>query len=65
MPLESISNLIPEPWQRISLLKTAGDQIGIGENYNLNAEFVNILIVICWTVIFIFLSYKIIKNRDL
>lgn len=64
MPLEAISNLIPEPWNRISLLKNAGDQMGLGE-YDLNIHYSNIIIVMCWTAIFIFSSYKILQKRDL
>ncbi len=65
MPLESISNLIPEPWNRISLLKKAGNQMGIGNDYIMDIQFFNIIIVLCWIVIFTFLSYNILKNRDL
>lgn len=64
MPLESISNLIPEPWNRISLLKSAGTQMGLGE-YDLNTHYSSMLIVLCWTIIFMYFSYKILRNRDL
>jgi ABC-type transport system involved in multi-copper enzyme maturation permease subunit len=64
-PLESISNLIVEPWTRLSLVKTMGTQIGIENNKDYGVHWFGILIVITWTIIFMFLSYKLLKKRDL
>lgn len=64
-PLESMSNLIVEPFTRLSIIKNI--QVTIGENgikdYSVHSS--ALLIVICWTAIFIFFSYLLIKKRDL
>jgi ABC-type transport system involved in multi-copper enzyme maturation permease subunit len=64
-PLESMSNLIVEPISRLSLVKTIGTQIGVENIKDYGVHFSTILIVICWTLIFIYLSYRLLKNRDL
>lgn len=64
-PLESMSNLIVEPFTRLSAIKNI--QVAVGENSvkDYTIHFSSIVIVLVWTAIFIFLSYKIIKKRDL
>jgi ABC-type transport system involved in multi-copper enzyme maturation permease subunit len=64
-PLESISNLIVEPWTRLSLVKTMSTQIGIENTKDYSVSWLGILIVITWTIIFLILSYKLLKKRDL
>ncbi len=64
-PLESMSNLIVEPISRLSLVKTIGTQIGVENIKDYSVHFTTILIVLSWTLIFIYLSYKLLKNRDL
>ena len=64
-PLESMSNLIIEPVSRLKAIRTIGNQIGVENTKDYAVHFSSILIVLAWTAIFIFLSYKIIKKRDL
>ena len=64
-PLESMSNLIVEPFSRLSVVKSIGTQIGIENNKDYGVPFLSILIVLAWTLIFNFLSYRLLKNRDL
>ncbi len=64
-PLESMSNLIIEPFSRLSVMKTIGNQIGIENSKDYSVHISCILIVLCWTAIFTFLSYRLLKNRDL
>lgn len=64
-PLEAMSNLITEPFSRLSLVKTIGSQIGVENTKDYGIAITSILIVLAWTVIFNFLSYKILKKRDL
>jgi hypothetical protein len=64
-PLESMSNLIVEPFSRLSVVKNLGTQIGLDNIKKYDVELSSIIIVLCWTVIFIFLSYRLLKNRDL
>ena len=64
-PLESISNLIVEPWTRLSLVKTMGTQMGIENTKDYSVHWFGILIVLAWTIIFMLMSYKLLKKRDL
>ncbi len=65
LPLESMSNLIVEPFTRLKFVKSIGTQVGIENIKDYSVHPTNVIIVIAWTAIFIFLSYKIIKKRDL
>jgi ABC-type transport system involved in multi-copper enzyme maturation permease subunit len=64
-PLESMSNLIVEPFSRLSVVKSIGTQIGIENTKDYGVHFLSILIVLSWTLIFNLLSYRLLKNRDL
>lgn len=64
-PLESMSNLIVEPFSRLSIIKSIGTQIGMENSKDYGVHFSAVLIVLCWTFIFTFLSYRLLKNRDL
>jgi ABC-type transport system involved in multi-copper enzyme maturation permease subunit len=64
-PLEAMSNLIVEPFTRTSFVKTIGNQIGVENLKDYSVPFSAIVIVLCWTIVFLFLSYRILKNRDL
>jgi ABC-type transport system involved in multi-copper enzyme maturation permease subunit len=66
MPLESMSNLIVEPFTRLSVVKNIETAIGgAGNGKDYGVHFTSILIVLVWTSIFMFLSYKLLKKRDL
>ncbi|TDE30320.1 ABC transporter permease [Flavobacterium ranwuense] len=65
LPLQSMSNLIVEPFSRLSVVKNLGTQIGLNNIKEYGVNLSAILIVLFWTVIFIFLSYRLLKNRDL
>ena len=64
-PLEAMSNLIVEPFSRLSLVKTIGSQIGVENTKDYGVAFTTILIVLAWVCILNLLSYKILKKRDL
>ena len=65
MPLESMSNLIIEPITRLSVVKNMGSQLGVNDIKDYSVHWYSILIVLIWTSIFVFLSYKLLKKRDL
>ena len=66
LPLESMSNLIVEPFSRLSVVKNIQTAIGgAGNGKDYDVHFTSILIVLAWTVIFMLMSYKLIKKRDL
>lgn len=64
-PLESMSNLIKEPFSRLSAVQTAATQIGSEIEKDYGIHWYQLIIVIMWTAIFVFLSYKLLKKRDL
>lgn len=65
LPLESMSNLIKEPVTRFNAVQSVVAQMGEQLNKDYNVHFHEILIVGCWTAIFIYLSYALLKKRDL
>ena len=65
-PLESMGNLIVEPFSRLSVIKNIQTAIGgAGNGKDYSVHITSILIVFCWTAILVFLSYKLLKKRDL
>ena len=62
LPLTSMSNLIKQPFQRLIMSKFP-DNSAISYEYSVQLD--TILIVVFWTIVFIFLSYKLLKSRDL
>lgn len=60
-----MNNLIVEPWTRLKAVKTISSQIGEEITKQYDVTFTNVIIVIGWTLIFLFLSYYIVKKRDL
>lgn len=64
-PLEAMSNLIIEPFTRLSVVKNIGAQIGVENSKDYGVSYLPILIVVIWISLFMLLSYKLLKNRDL
>lgn len=64
-PLESISNLIVEPFTRFSVIRSIQTTIGDTTLKDYSVHFSSLLIVSIWSCIFIYASYKIIQKRDL
>lgn len=64
-PLNSMFNLIKEPFSRLNAVQTVANQIGEKVTLNYQVHWYEILIVLAWTWIFIYLSYVLLKKRDL
>lgn len=64
-PLEAMSNLIIEPFSRLSVVKSIGTQIGVENTKDYGVHYYSIFIVLAWTFLFIYFSYKLLKKRDL
>jgi ABC-2 type transport system permease protein len=62
-PLKSMYNLINQPIERIVMSKLGGT--GRGATYDYLLHWYEVAIVLGWTAICIFLSYKILQKRDL
>lgn len=66
LPLESMANLIKEPITRFQAYKAIENQVSgniAAKDYSIHWQ--EILIVVIWTIIFMIMSYKILKKRDL
>lgn len=64
-PLQSMSNLIDEPFTRLKAVKSVANQIGEEFKFDYQVHWYEILIVLCWTAIFVYLSYTLLRKRDL
>ena len=64
-PLQSMFNLIKEPFTRLEAVQTVADQVGETINLNYHVHWYEILIVLAWSTIFIYFSYALLKKRDL
>lgn len=65
LPLEAMTNLIKEPFSKLGAVRSAANTMGEAFTKSYDVEFLAILIVLFWTFIFIFSSYKILEKRDL
>ncbi|MDO5969961.1 ABC transporter permease subunit [Flavivirga aquimarina] len=65
LPFKSMWNLIDEPGSRLSAAKELAAQLGEDLTYDYAVHWYEIAIVLGWTALFIFLSYRLLKKRDL
>ncbi|WP_159952041.1 ABC transporter permease [Polaribacter septentrionalilitoris] len=65
LPFEAMANLIKEPFSRLGAVKSVANQIGETFTKSYDVQFTTIFIVSAWTFIFIYLSYALLKKRDL
>ncbi|MDO1514038.1 ABC transporter permease subunit [Maribacter confluentis] len=64
-PLQSMFNLIKEPFSRLGAVQSVAHQIGTEVALNYNTYWYEVLIVLVWTALFVYLSYGLLKKRDL
>ncbi|MGB5645701.1 ABC transporter permease [Muriicola sp.] len=64
-PLNAMFNLIKEPFSRLNAVQSVANQIGETVSLNYHVHWYEILIVLIWTWIFVYLSYLLLKKRDL
>lgn len=64
-PLESMANLIKEPFTRLNAVKSLASQVGEDLSKDFSVHLTDVLIVSVWTFIFIYLSFRLLKRRDL
>ena len=65
LPLEAMANLIKEPFSRLGAVRSVANQVGETFTKSYAVEISTILIVSAWTFVFIYLSYALLKKRDL
>lgn len=64
-PLNSMYNLIKEPFTRLGAVQSVANQIGEEIALDYHVQLYEMAIVLTWTAIFIYLSYALLKKRDL
>ena len=64
-PFGSMWSTITEPFSRLNVIKSAAQQVGEDITRDYSVQPLQLLIVLCWTAIFIYLSYALLKKRDL
>ncbi len=65
LPLDAMSDLIVEPFTRFGAVQSAANQLGENFDKSYDVSWNTVLIVLGWTLIFIYWSYIILKRRDL
>ena len=65
LPLESMTNLIKEPFTKLSAVRSLANQVGEDLSKDFSVHYLDIFIVLVWTFLFIYLSYWLLKRRDL
>lgn len=64
-PLNAMANLIKEPLSRLGAIQSAANQLGENFTKDYHVTWLNVLIVLIWTALFIYWSYAILRKRDL
>jgi ABC-type transport system involved in multi-copper enzyme maturation permease subunit len=64
-PLNAMFNLIEEPFRRLKAVKSIATQLDTKLTYDYAVHWYEIAIVLTWTFLFIYFSYKLLKKRDL
>ena len=64
-PLNAMSNLVREPFSRLSAVRNLADQVGEQMTKKTDVQLLDMLIVSAWCFIFYALTYRLLKRRDL
>lgn len=64
-PLESMSLLVKEPFTRLNVIQSAASQLGSEISKDYGVHWYQLLIVCMWIAIFVYLSFLLLKKRDL
>ena len=64
-PLQSMSNLIEQPFSRLSAVKNVAAQVGESLTFDYAVHWYEVAIVLTWTIIFVLGSYQLLLKRDL
>ena len=65
LPLQSMSNLVVEPFSRLNAVQAVKNQLGASIEGDYAIHWYQIIIVIVWTAIFVYSSLLLLKKRDL
>jgi ABC-type transport system involved in multi-copper enzyme maturation permease subunit len=64
-PLESMSLLVREPFSRLNVIQSAATQLGSEFEKDYGIHWYQLLIAGIWALVFVYLSYALLKKRDL
>tara|TARA_B110000977_G_scaffold200565_1_gene291564 strand:- start:2229 stop:3062 length:834 start_codon:yes stop_codon:yes gene_type:complete len=64
-PLNAMFNVLKEPFSRLSAVQSVANQIGEEIALDYGTSLLDMVIVLAWSTIFIWGSYRILKKRDL
>ena len=65
LPLQSMSNLVVEPFSRLNAVQAVKNQLGASIEGDYAIHWYQIIIVLVWTAIFVYSSLLLLKKRDL
>jgi ABC-type transport system involved in multi-copper enzyme maturation permease subunit len=66
LPMNAMSNLIDNPFPKISIVKETLNLVpGNGLEFEFDVEWIHLLSACLWSFLFIYLSYLLLKKRDL
>lgn len=65
LPLQSMNNVVSQPFQRIKFIQSASEQLGQQIDFIHGVHYIPMLQSVLWILVFIFLSYRILRIRDL
>lgn len=65
LPLESMTNLINEPFSRLNAVQSVAAQMGEQIKFDYAVHWYEILVVLIWTIVFVYCSLALLRNRDL
>lgn len=64
-PLESMANLIKEPFTRLGAVQSVAKQVGESLDLNYQVHWYEFAIALFWTALFVYWSYALLRRRDL
>lgn len=64
-PLESMANLLKEPFTRLGAVQSVAEQVGESLDLNYQVHWYEFAIALVWTALFVYWSYALLRRRDL
>jgi len=65
LPLESMANLVKQPFTRLNIIQSAANQLQTDVAFDYAVHWYQVIIVLGWTAIFLWGSLTLLKKRDL
>ena len=65
LPFQSMSNVVSQPFQRIVFIQNASEQLGQKIDFIHGVHYLPMLQSLAWIGVFFFVSYRLLRSRDL